>query len=242
MILRGHGTQRILRAGRMAAAAKPIYAAQAGTDCSIASLLINCPIERDRTWFSAVVMSALCQRRTCKRPVRFWSKAKLQRNPAARFGAAGNMDFHSRCGDVPDVVNPIAGNVTRFGVLRPSVERLALIGPLLSPVVARDNRVSTRRLCIGRCHQRRPICRAWTVTSRFTAIILVEDVERHALAIGEHLTFGAVTGFCRRRRGKRNRSGKQGRAKSYRTNFYHGTLLITRDARRKTPTAIRAST
>src|SRR5215831_16740551 len=49
--------------------------------------------------------------------------------------------FHSRCGDVPDVVNPIAGNVTRFGVLRPSVERLAFIGPLLSPVVARDDRV-----------------------------------------------------------------------------------------------------
>src|SRR6516225_2841064 len=43
MILRGHGTRRILRAGRMAAAAKPIYAAQAGTDCSIASLLVNCP-------------------------------------------------------------------------------------------------------------------------------------------------------------------------------------------------------
>jgi len=43
MILRGHGTRRILRAGRTAAAAKPIYAAQAGTDCSIASLLINCP-------------------------------------------------------------------------------------------------------------------------------------------------------------------------------------------------------
>src|SRR5215471_3165613 len=43
MILRGHGTRRILRAARMAAAAKPIYAAQAGTDCSIASLLINCP-------------------------------------------------------------------------------------------------------------------------------------------------------------------------------------------------------
>ena len=40
-------TRRILRAGRMAAAAKPIYAAQAGTDYSIASLLINCPIERD---------------------------------------------------------------------------------------------------------------------------------------------------------------------------------------------------
>jgi hypothetical protein len=31
----------------MAAAARPIYVAQAGTDCSIASLLISCPIERD---------------------------------------------------------------------------------------------------------------------------------------------------------------------------------------------------
>src|SRR6516164_7412478 len=48
MILRGHGTRRILRAGRMAVAAKPIYAAQAGTDCSIALLLIDsyprCPL------------------------------------------------------------------------------------------------------------------------------------------------------------------------------------------------------
>src|SRR6516164_3369753 len=187
-------------------------------------------------------MSTKCQNRICKRAAgSLWSKAKLQRNPAARFGAAGNMDFHSRRGDVPDVVNPIAGNVTRFGVLRPSVERLAFIGPLLSPIVARDNRVSTRRPCIGRCHQRRPICRAWTVTGRFTAIILVEGVERHALTIGEHLTFSAVTGFGRCRLGKRNRSGQQGRAKSYRTNFYHGILLTTRDARRETPTAIRAS-
>src|SRR6516164_2929356 len=150
-------------------------------------------------------MSTKCQNRICKRAAgSLWSKAKLQRNPAARFGAAGNMDFHSRRGDVPDVVNPIAGNVTRFGVLRPSVERLAFIG-------------------------------------RFTAIILVEGVERHALTIGEHLTFSAVTGFGRCRLGKHNRSGQQGRAKSYRTNFYHEILLTTRDARRETPTAIRAS-
>src|SRR6516225_1972739 len=149
-----------------------------------------------------------------------WSKASFN-GSRCRFGAAGNMDFHSRCGDVPDVVNPIAGNVTGFGILRPSVERLAFMGPLLSPVVAGDNRVSTRRLCVGRCRQRRPICGAWTVTGRLTAIILVEDVERHALAIGEHLTFGAVTGFGRCRLGKRNRSGQQGRAKSYRTYFYH---------------------
>ena len=155
-ILRGHGTRRILRAGRMAGAAKPIYAAQAGTDCSIASLLINCPTRDVRFTPKAdivqhLAMSALCQKRTCKKAAgSLWSKAKLQRNPAAALGAAGNIDFHSRCGDVPDVVNPIAGNVTSFGILRPSAERLAIIGPLLSPVVARDNRVSTRRLCIGR--------------------------------------------------------------------------------------------
>src|SRR5215468_629008 len=33
----------------------------------------------------------------------------------------------------------------------------------------------------------------------------------------------------------------KGRAKSYRTNFYHGILLTTRYTRRETPTAIRAS-
>jgi len=52
----------------MAAAAKPIYAAQAGTDCSIASLLINCPTRRcplcsqKRTLAECVLMSALCQK------------------------------------------------------------------------------------------------------------------------------------------------------------------------------------
>jgi len=54
----------------MAAAAKPIYAAQAGTDYSIASLLINCPTRDVRFTpksghcIAPQRMSALCQKQT----------------------------------------------------------------------------------------------------------------------------------------------------------------------------------
>jgi hypothetical protein len=66
--------------------------------------------------------SALCQKRTCKNiglPVRLG--ANLNGIPLPTFGAAGNTHFHSRCGDVPNVVEPIASSVTRLGILGPGV-------------------------------------------------------------------------------------------------------------------------
>src|SRR5512134_958259 len=57
---------------------------------------------------------------------------------------------------VPDFVEAVAGPVAGLLVLDPQVERLALVGPLLAPVVARDDRVVAARLVFRGCFQRGP--------------------------------------------------------------------------------------
>jgi len=88
MILREHGTRRILRSGRMAAAAKPIYAAQAGTDCSIASLLINCPTRDVRFTPKADIVQHLCAKsgHAKRLPVRFGARPSFNGIPLPLWG------------------------------------------------------------------------------------------------------------------------------------------------------------
>src|SRR6476646_3762948 len=72
----------------------------------------------------------------------------------------------------------VAGLVAGLRVLRPRVERPALVRPLLAAVVARDDRpVAARGGSAGR-HQRRPVRRARTAAGALAAGILVKRVER----------------------------------------------------------------
>src|SRR5690242_379239 len=86
----------------------------------------------------------------------------------------------------------IAGDVAGLLILGEGVERLALVGPLLGTVVAGDDRVFLSRLVAGFGLQHRPGGRAGAVAGRFSASVLVERVERHALLVGEDVALGAA--------------------------------------------------
>jgi hypothetical protein len=64
---------------------------------------------------------------------------------------------------MPDVVDAVSGDVTRFGVFGPSVERLGLIGPLLSAIIARHDGPITRCLGVRTRRERRPVGGAWAI-------------------------------------------------------------------------------
>jgi hypothetical protein len=53
-------------------------------------------------------------------------------------------------------------------------------------------------MALNRSHQGRPIAGAWAIAGRLAARILVEDIQGHALVVGEHFALGAVAGFGRR--------------------------------------------
>src|SRR5512134_2549850 len=86
---------------------------------------------------------------------------------------------------VPDLVEAVAGLVARLLVLDPQIERLALVGPLLPPVIARDDRVVAAWLVFRGCFQRRPdrgtlgVAHAPARARR----VLVESVQRHARVV-----------------------------------------------------------
>src|ERR1022692_889318 len=88
--------------------------------------------------------------------------------------------------DVPGAVESVAGHVARFLILRPRVERFALVRPLLAAVVAGNDRPVARRLGIGRGHQRRPVAGARSIACALASGVLVEGIERHSRGVGHH--------------------------------------------------------
>ena len=110
---------------------------------------------------------------------------------------------HSGRGDVPDIVDAVARNVTRFGVFRPSVKWLALIGPLLPAVVARHDGPVAGCLGVRICHERRPVGGARPIAIRFPRCVLLEHTKRHALCIDKRLAFRGIGafGWCHLRQG-----------------------------------------
>src|SRR6266852_4378475 len=77
----------------------------------------------------------------------------------AAEGDQGGGAFAASSGrdNVPDVVAVVAFDVAGFLVILPVIERLALVGPLLTAVVPRDDGPVTGILGIAGNHQRRPI-------------------------------------------------------------------------------------
>src|SRR3954471_14128008 len=89
---------------------------------------------------------------------------------------------YSRHRQMPGAVQKaIASDVAGLGVLGEGVERLALVGPLLRAVVARDDGVAVGGGIARLGLQHRPVGRARTIAGRLAVRILVESVERHAL-------------------------------------------------------------
>src|SRR6185369_7943644 len=121
-----------------------------------------------------------------------------------------------------------------FLVLDEGVERLALVGPLSGPVVARDDGVVVARGVTGFGLQDRPVRYACAVAGRLAVGILVKRIERHALCVCERWPLRGGGGLGRRRRartrddGKRNRGGEQcrdggsGHLDSHDGNSLHG--------------------
>src|SRR5574343_7653 len=113
----------------------------------------------------------------------------------------------SGTGDVPDIVESVAGLVARLLVLGPVVQRLALEGPLLLAVVAHhDAVVAAGGIAVHRV-QRWPVSGARAVAHALAAAggILVEDVQSHAVTAGEY-----VAGHHGRRRRPGTMSGTGG--------------------------------
>src|SRR5574343_517897 len=110
----------------------------------------------------------------------------------------------SGTGDVPDVVESVAGLVARLLVLGPGIQRLALEGPLLLAVVANHNAVVAAGGIAVHREQWRPVGGARAVAHALAAAgsILVEDVQSHAVTAGEY-----VAGHHGRRRRPGSMSG-----------------------------------
>src|SRR4051794_34839521 len=102
---------------------------------------------------------------------------------AARFPRPGRSNGSPlRLGDVPDVVEAVAGDIAGFGVLGPGVQRLAFVSPLLTAVVARDDRpIAGSRTAGGT--EWRPVLGAGAVAGGLAAGVLVEGVEGHSRGI-----------------------------------------------------------
>src|SRR6185437_8189459 len=71
-----------------------------------------------------------------------------------------------RLGDVPDLLEVVAGNIARLLIFHPRVERFALISPLLAAVGAGDDAVALSGLGAVGNLQRQPVFRALAVASR----------------------------------------------------------------------------
>src|SRR6266702_8378609 len=111
------------------------------------------------------------------------------------------------------VEKTVAGDVAGLRVLGEGVERLALVGPLLRAVVARDDGVTVARGIAGLGLQPRPVCRTRSVAGRLAVHILVEGIERHALSVSEHVALVGLAGLgwrrCEHGRDDRERCGER---------------------------------
>src|SRR5271170_3790375 len=101
-----------------------------------------------------------------------------------------------RRSDVPDIVDAVAVRIAGIAVLVEGVERLALVGPLLAAVVARDDAPVARRCGVG--EEWRPVGGADAVAAGFAGRVAVESVKRHAGAIDQRFALGRVADLCRR--------------------------------------------
>src|ERR1035441_2420468 len=89
------------------------------------------------------------------------ASTRAQQQPSPR--TASSLD------DMPDVPELVAHHVASLLVDRVVVERLALEGPLLAAVVARDDREVAFRPSACRGHRRRPQRRARAVAGALAA-------------------------------------------------------------------------
>src|SRR5271170_7109068 len=102
-----------------------------------------------------------------------------------------------RRGDVPDIVDAVAVRIAGIAVLVEGVKRLALVGPLLAAVVARDDAPVARRRGVGGGEEWRPVGGADAVAAGFSGRVAVESVKRHAGAIDQRFALGRVGDLCR---------------------------------------------
>src|SRR6185437_7428094 len=124
-------------------------------------------------------------------------------------------------GDVPGAVQEaVAGLVARLGVLDEGVDRLAVQGPLLEAVVARDDGPGAHRLGAVGSKGGRPILGALAVARRLAGGVLVEGVEGHALGGDVHAVAGLGGGT-----GRLGGEGATGGGGNENKRFQHGISL-----------------
>ena len=138
-----------------------------------------------------------------------------------------------RLDHVPDAADAVAGHVARLGVLDEEVERPAVTGPHLlhGAVLVLD--VDDRPCAVGRRavggEERRPVGDTLVDAGRHRCAlgVLVEDVEGHAVPVGEDCAERCVHG-SRRPRGMGCRAcEKGGRERDY--DSFHVRCSLERD-------------
>src|SRR6266699_1615920 len=94
------------------------------------------------------------------------------------FVSSSGCSFGPRSGrsEVPNIIDAVAGCVAGRFVLRPSIERLAFVGPLFAAIIPRDERKTSRRGGVGIGDQRRPIDGTLRIARRLAGAVAVEHV------------------------------------------------------------------
>src|ERR1700680_4493647 len=98
---------------------------------------------------------------------------------------------------VPQPFDHVTGHVTGLGVLDPSVERPAGIGPHLGAVGPVHDRPLAFWFGIGGGPKGWPSLGTVVIAVGFALRVIVESIEGHPLIVGPHLAGGRVHGFCR---------------------------------------------
>src|SRR3984885_8321202 len=130
-----------------------------------------------------------------------------------------------RHGDVPDAVDAVAGYIAGLAVLVPAIERLVLVGPLLAAVAAGDQGKIAGGAGVGGCDQWHPEICALTVAIRLALAVVVERVERHAVAVDVRFAFRGMGGGRRlawrqsRARDENEKAGNEARPVGSRHNL-----------------------
>ena len=169
--------------------------------------------------------------RSAPPPERGWMVGEADREGVedARPGCLARF----RLDHVPDAADAVAGHVARLGVLDEEVERPAVTGPHLlhGAVLVLD--VDDRPCAVGRRafggEERRPVGDTLVDAGRHRCAlgVLVEDVEGHAVPVGEDCAERCVHG-SRRPRGMGCRAcEKGGRERDY--DSFHVRCSLERD-------------